>query len=96
MVKVSAEDKLNLFIYHVDATVDNLTISEIIIYDGAINLLTITYAQVPSTILARNASKTCCQKVRESLNVYLQKLKRFNADCNFSTVTAKLHEEDAI
>ena len=72
--KLSAEDKLNLFIYHVDATVYDL-ISETTIYDGAINLLTNTYARPPSPILARNASNTCSQQVEESLDVYLQNLK---------------------
>ena len=72
--EVSAEDKLNLLINHVDATVYKL-ILKAPDYDDAINLLRNTYARVPSPIFVRYALKTCNQQVGESLDVYLQKLK---------------------
>ena len=50
--EVSAEDKLNLLINHVDATVYKL-ISETPVYNDGINLLTGTYARAPSPIFAR-------------------------------------------
>ena len=50
--EVSAEDKLNLHINHVDATVYKL-ILETPVYNDAINLLTGTYARAPSSIFAR-------------------------------------------
>ena len=40
--------------------------------------------------------KTCNQKVGESLDIYLQKLKRLCTDCNFLTVSAKFRKEEAI
>ena len=43
-----------------------------------------------------NICKTCNQQVGESLDVYLQKLKRLSTDCNFLAVSAKLHKEEAI
>ena len=80
--KVDAEDKLNLLINHFDATVYEL-FSEVPDYDDAINLLTNTYARAASPIFARYALKTCNHKVGESLDVYLQNLKRLSTDCNF-------------
>ena len=38
----------------------------------------------------------CNEKVGESLDVYLQKLKRLSTDCNFLEVSAKLHKDEAI
>ena len=93
--EVSAEDKLNLLINHIDATVYEL-ISEAPDYDDAIKLLTNIYARASSPIFVRYALKTCNQKVGESLDVYLQKLKRLSTGCNFSAVSAKLHKEEAI
>ena len=91
--KVSADDKLNLLINHVDTTVYEL-FSEAPDYDDAINLLMNTYARAPSPIFARYTLNTCNQKV--SLDVYLQKLKRLSTDCKFLAVSAKLHKEEAI
>ena len=54
--EVSVEDKLNLLIKHVDATVYKL-FSEAPDYDVAINLLTNTYARAPCPIFARYALK---------------------------------------
>ena len=68
--EISAKDKLNLFINHVDATVYEL-FSEAPDYDGTIYLLTNTCALAPSLIFARYALKTCNQKVGESLDLYL-------------------------
>ena len=93
--EVSAEDKLNLLINHVDATVYEL-ILEAPNYDDAINLLTNTYARAPSLIFARYALKTRNQQVGKPLDVYLQKLKRLGTDCNFLAVSAKLHKEETI
>ena len=93
--ELSAEDKLNLLINHVDAAVDEL-ISEAPDYDDAINLLTNTYARAPSPIFARYVLKTCNQKVGKLLDVCLLKLKGLSTDCNFLAVSAKLHKEEAI
>ena len=93
--KISAEDKLNFLINHVDTTVYEL-ISEAPDYDDAIKLLKNTYARASSPIFARYALKTCNQTVGESLDVYLQKLKRLSTGCNFSAVSAKLHKKKAI
>ena len=93
--EVSADDKLNLLINHVDATVYELFSGEPE-YDDAINFLTNTYARAPSSIFARYTLNTRNQKVGESLDVYLQKLKRLGIDCNFLAVSAKLYKEEAI
>ena len=93
--EVSADDKLNLLINHVDATVYEL-FSEAPDYDDAINLLTNTYERAPSPIFTKYTLNTCNQKVRESLDVYLQQLKRLSIDCNFLAISAKLQKEEAI
>ena len=68
--EVTADDKLNLPINHVDATVYKL-FAEAPDYDDVINLLTNTYARAPSPIFARYTLNTCNQKVGEALDVYL-------------------------
>ena len=68
--EVTADDKLNLLINHVDATVYKL-FAEAPDYDDVINLLTNTYARAPSPIFARYTLNTCNQKVGEALDVYL-------------------------
>ena len=55
-----------------------------------------TCRRAPSPIFARYALKTCSQQIEESLNVYLQKLKRLSTDCNFLVVSAKLCKKEAI
>ena len=39
---------------------------------------------------------TCKQQTEESLDSYLQKLKRISIDCNFQAVTALVHKKEAI
>ena len=50
-------------------------------------------AQAPSAIFARYALKTCNQKVGESFDVYLWKLKQLSVDSDILAVMAKLHKE---
>ena len=92
---VTEADKFNLLINHIDSAVYEL-ISETETYDTAVELLKATFAKTPSPIFARYVLKSCKQQSGESLDIYLQNLKRLSLDCNFRAVTATVHKEEAI
>ena len=92
MQNLTEADKLNLLVNHIDAAVYEI-ISEAASFEDAVELLSHTYAKSPSPIFARYALMTCKQRTRESLDSYLQKLKRMSIDCDFQAVTALVHKE---
>ena len=62
-------------------------------FEDDVELLSHTYAKSPSPIFARYALMTCKQQTGESLDSYLQKLKRLSIDCDFQAVTALIHKK---
>ena len=95
MPDVTEANKLSLLINHIDAAVYEL-ISEAASYEEAIQILTTTYATTPNSIFARYALMSSKQQTGESLDCYLQKLKRLSVDCNYQAVSAQVHKEEAI
>ena len=95
MQDLTEADKLNLLVNHIDAAVYEI-ISEASTYREAVEILANTFAKAPSPIFARYALKTCKQQTGESLDAFLQKLKRLSVDCNYEAVSAQVHKEEAI
>ena len=93
---VTETNKLNLLINHIDAAVYEY-ISEAGTYNEEDSqILSDTFAKIPSSIFARYALMSCKQLTGESLDIYLQKLKRLSVDCNYQAVSAQVHKEEAI
>ena len=92
---INDSEKLDLLINHIDSSVYEL-ISESETYNEAVDLLNSIYAKTPSPIFARYVLKSCKQQAGESLDTYLQNLKRLSSDCNFRAVSATVHKEEAI
>ena len=95
MTELSDVVKLNLLINHVDASVYEL-ISEVTTYNDAIKVLESTYVKRTNPIFARYKLISCRQQSGESLDCYLQRLKRLSIDCDYQAVSAQLHKEEAI
>ena len=92
---VTEAHKFNLLSNHIESAVYEF-ISETETYDTAVELLKATFAKTPSPIFARYVPKSFKQQSGESLDTYLQNLKRLSSDYNFRTVTATVHKERAI
>ena len=82
MQNLTEAGKLNLLVNHIDAAVYEI-ISEVASFEDTVELLSHAYATTPSPIFAHSALMTCKQQTGESLDSYLQKLKRTSIDCNF-------------
>ena len=74
---VTAADKLNSLINHIDSAVYEL-VSESETYNEAIELLRTIFAKAASPVFARYVLKSCKQQVGESLDAYLQNLNRLS------------------
>ena len=90
---INDSEKLDLLINHTDSSVYEL-ISESETCNEAVDLLNSIYAKTP--IFARFVLKSCKQQAGESLDTYLQNLKRLSSDCNFRAVSVTVHQEEAI
>ena len=64
-------------------------------YNEAIQILSDTFAKTPSSIFARYALMSPKLLTGESLDIYLQKLKRLSVDCNYQAVSDQVHKEEA-
>ena len=92
---VSEANKLNLLINQIDAAVYEC-ISEAGTYNEAIQIVLDTFAKTLSSIFARYALMSCKQLTEESVDIYVQRLKRLSVDCNYQAVSAQVHKEEAI
>ena len=71
-------------------------IAECTTYETAIETLEALYLKPTNEIYARHVLATRRQEAGESLDQYLQVLKRLSKDCNFKSVSAEKNREDFI
>ena len=71
-------------------------IAECTTYETAIETLEALYLKPTNEIYARHVLATRRQETGESLDQYLQVLKRLSKDCNFKSVSAEKNGEDFI
>ena len=65
-------------------------------YESAITVLKELYVKPKNEIYARHVLATRRQETNESIDTYLQILKRLSKDCNFTAVTAEQHRQSYI
>jgi len=92
---ITNESKLRYLIEHIDKDVYEL-ISEYANYDQAIQTLERVYVKPSNIIFARHLLMSCKQETGQTVDEYLQKLKRTSKDCNYSAVDAKAHKNEAV
>ena len=88
----SEENKLNVLINHVDASVYEY-FSEAQTYDAALRSV---FNKPVNEIFARYLLGECKQQPGQSLDDYHQALKMLSRDCNFAAVSAMRHREEGI
>ena len=71
-------------------------IEECSTYNGAIDVLNKLYVKTPNEIFARHLLSTRKQTVGESLDEFLQELRRLSKDCAFKAVSADKYREEMI
>ena len=92
---ITDENKLKVLINHLDSAVFEY-ISDIETYDAALTTLRNVYVKPTNEVFARYRLATCKQRLGQSLEEFMQCLKRLSSECNFAAVTAALHREGAI
>jgi len=90
-----AVDKLILLINCVSHTVYEF-IEECETYDEAITALQSLYVHVPNEIFARHLLATTKQQQGQTLDEFLQTLRRLSKDCNFRTVTTEQYKQEMV
>ena len=88
-------DKLMCLIAHLNKDVYDY-ISECTSYNDAIDTLQSIYVKPCNEIFARHLLMACKQKVGQSIDEYLQKLKNLARDCNYRPVSAEVCKNEAI
>ena len=91
---VSEENKLNILINHVDTSVYEY-ISEAETYETT-RILHKIYIKPINEIFARYQLTTCRQQPDQTLDEYIQILKRLSKDCNFTAVNPEQHRQEGI
>ena len=92
---VGEENKLNILINHVNTSVYQY-ISEAETYEAAITILHKIYIKQINEIFARYRLTTCKQQPDQTLNEYIQILKRLSKDCNFTAVNPEQYRQEGI
>ena len=92
---ITEANKLKILINHVDAATYEL-ISEIDTYDEAVRTLLNIFVKPTNEIFARYQLSTCKQQSNQSIDEYLQNLKRLSKEGNYAAVTADEHRQQAI
>ena len=92
---ITEANKLKILINHVDAATYEL-ISEVDTYDEAVRTLRNIFVKPTNEIFARYQLSTCKQKSNQSIDEYLQNLKRLSKEGNYAAVTADEHRQQAI
>ena len=65
-------------------------------YDAVIETLERLYVKTPKKIFARHELATRKQKTSESLDEFLEELKKLSKHCIFSAVTAEVYRSEMI
>ena len=92
---ITEANKLKILINHVDAAKYEL-ISEVDTYDEAVRTLRNIFVRPTNEIFARYQLSTCKQQSNQSIDEYLQNLKRLSKEGNYAAVTADEHRQQAI
>ena len=90
--RITEQNKLNILINHVDATIYEL-ISKIDTYAEAVATLHKIYVKPSNVIFARYLLSTCKQQPDQTVDEYLQVLKRLSKDGDYAAVTADQHRQ---
>ena len=88
-------NKLNLLINFVSPTVYQY-ISECTSYTSAIEVLKNLFIKPKNEVYARHMLACLRQQSSETLDEFIQTLRRLSKDCNFSSVTANEHAQESI
>jgi len=65
-------------------------------YDEAMNALQELFVKTPNEIFARHKLSTARQQPDQSLDEFLQQLRKLSKDCNFHAVTADQYREEMV
>jgi len=95
LADVTVSDMLHILISLLDSTVYEY-IRECSTYEDAIACLDNVFVKPVNEAFPRHRLNTCQQKPGESINEFLQHLKAFNVDCNFTHVSAVQCKEAAV
>ena len=91
---ITDENKLKVLMNHLDSAVFEY-ISNIETYDAALTTLRNVYVKPTNEVFARYRLAICKQQLGQSLEKFMQCLKRLSSECNFAAVTAAQHREGA-
>ncbi|XP_057297680.1 uncharacterized protein LOC130628713 [Hydractinia symbiolongicarpus] len=90
-----AQDKFRSVINFISSDVFEY-VEECTTYDQVVETLTKLYVKTPNTIFARHKLSSRKQKPGESLDEYVEELKKVSKHCNFEAVTAKTYRSELI
>ena len=88
-------DKLKVLTNFLSSAVFEI-VNECTSYESAVELLRSSYVKTKNEVFARHLLSIRKQQPGESLDQYLQELKRLSKDCNFTAVSASEHREQYI
>ena len=71
-------------------------VEECTTYDAVIETLGRLYVKIPNKIFARHELATRKQRPGESLDEFMEELKKISKNCNFSAVTAEAYRSEMI
>ena len=91
----NAPNKLNVLVASVSHSVYDY-IEDCTTYDDAIAILRAVYVKPKNEIFARHLLATRRQQSGESLDEFLQELRKLGKDCNFKQVSADVYKEELI
>jgi len=90
-----APDKFRSIVNFISADVFDY-VEECTTYDQVVDTLTKLYVKTPNAIFARHQLASRKQKSGETLDEYLEELKKLSKDCNFEAVTADVYKSEMI
>ena len=88
-------NKLDILINFVSSSVYEL-IKECEDFQDAIATLDKSYVKPKNIIFSRHLLATCKQEIGQTVDTFFQQLKKLSLDCDFKSVTAEQHREEAI
>ena len=93
--EITNENKLNVLINHIDSATYKL-VSDCESYDEAVTTLRNIFVKPTDEIFARYLLSSCKQQPDQSIDEYLQELKRLFKDGYYTAVTVEQHKQQAM
>ncbi|VDP93510.1 unnamed protein product [Echinostoma caproni] len=94
-VQAEDSDKLEILIKFLSLTVYE-HVSDCNTFDDAISTLQSLYVRHRYLIFVRHLLATCKQECGQKVNQFVQKIKTISKDCDFRSVSAEEHRDDAM